>query len=121
MSTLSCSPPSKRLKLEPLSRTTPNQTFGTYDEKLLNDEETIHEDGSENDHQCSICLQAILDRTVMPTCSHEFCFECLLVWSGVLYVLLSLLEMTYYAMTHRTIKTMPVMLASHRAICYSQH
>jgi hypothetical protein len=31
---------------------------------------------------CSICLQQVVDRTVIPTCSHEFCFECLLVWSG---------------------------------------
>ncbi|KZT30048.1 hypothetical protein NEOLEDRAFT_1020686, partial [Neolentinus lepideus HHB14362 ss-1] len=31
--------------------------------------------------QCSICLQSIEDRTVIPTCSHEFCFECLLVWT----------------------------------------
>ncbi|PCH34905.1 hypothetical protein WOLCODRAFT_78491 [Wolfiporia cocos MD-104 SS10] len=35
---------------------------------------------NEGDH-CSICLQAIADRTVIPTCSHEFCFECLLIWT----------------------------------------
>ena len=34
------------------------------------------------DDQCTICLQPIVDRTVVPTCSHEFCFECLMVWSG---------------------------------------
>ena len=33
------------------------------------------------DH-CTICLQSVVDRTVVPTCSHEFCFECLLVWTG---------------------------------------
>jgi len=32
---------------------------------------------------CTICLQPISDRTVIPTCSHEFCFECLLLWTGL--------------------------------------
>ncbi|KAI0027569.1 hypothetical protein K488DRAFT_13170, partial [Vararia minispora EC-137] len=30
---------------------------------------------------CTICLQPYIDRTVIPNCSHDFCFECLLVWS----------------------------------------
>lgn len=34
-----------------------------------------------DEDQCAICLQPIVDRTVVPTCSHEFCFECLMVWS----------------------------------------
>ncbi|TFK51182.1 hypothetical protein OE88DRAFT_1658973 [Heliocybe sulcata] len=38
------------------------------------------EDEPEGEH-CSICLQSFEDRTVIPTCSHEFCFECLLVWT----------------------------------------
>ena len=38
----------------------------------------------EEDH-CTICLQAFVDRTVVPICSHEFCFECLMVWAGTLY------------------------------------
>jgi E3 ubiquitin-protein ligase Topors len=29
------------------------------------------------DNQCSICLQRLTDRTLIPRCSHEFCFECL--------------------------------------------
>ena len=93
----SFSPPeSKRLKLEPSSPTAASRTPETYDDNLLNNEETVN-DGTENEHQCSICLQDILDRTIIPTCSHEFCFECLLVWSGVLHALFSLLEMTYFA------------------------
>ena len=40
-----------------------------------------NEDDSEN--SCSICLHSIADRTVIPKCSHEFCFECLLVWTGM--------------------------------------
>ncbi|KAL0061336.1 hypothetical protein AAF712_011853 [Marasmius tenuissimus] len=59
----SSSPPQKRIKLE---------------EEPHEDEE-IPEDLDE-DH-CSICLQAVADRTVVPTCSHEFCFECLLIWT----------------------------------------
>ncbi|KAF7329358.1 E3 ubiquitin-protein ligase Topors [Mycena kentingensis (nom. inval.)] len=35
----------------------------------------------EDEDRCSICLQSILDRTVIPVCSHEFCFDCLLVWT----------------------------------------
>lgn len=39
--------------------------------------------GSDSDvDNCSICLQPITDRTVIVICSHEFCFDCLLVWSG---------------------------------------
>ena len=32
---------------------------------------------------CTICLQPLSDRTIIPTCSHEFCFECLLLWTGL--------------------------------------
>ena len=35
------------------------------------------------ENSCSICLHSIADRTVIPKCSHEFCFECLLVWTGM--------------------------------------
>ncbi|KAK0438545.1 uncharacterized protein EV420DRAFT_1254686, partial [Desarmillaria tabescens] len=33
----------------------------------------------EDEDNCSICLQALVDRTVIPICSHEFCFDCLLM------------------------------------------
>jgi Zinc finger, C3HC4 type (RING finger) len=42
--------------------------------------EPIQEDSEDS---CSICLHSIADRTVIPKCSHEFCFECLLVWTGM--------------------------------------
>jgi hypothetical protein len=32
---------------------------------------------------CTICLQTLSNRTVIPLCSHEFCFECLLLWTGL--------------------------------------
>jgi hypothetical protein len=38
--------------------------------------------GTVLEDNCTICLQAIVDRTVIPVCSHEFCYECILVWSG---------------------------------------
>lgn len=91
MSTLSCSPPSKRLKLESSSPRTVNRTLETRQNRSYNQEGTTG-DSTENEHQCSICLQAILDRTVIPTCSHEFCFECLLVWSGPPYALFFTIE-----------------------------
>lgn len=40
------------------------------------------EGNDENEDNCSICLHPVVDRTVIPKCSHEFCFECLLVWTG---------------------------------------
>ncbi|KAG7441758.1 uncharacterized protein BT62DRAFT_907598 [Guyanagaster necrorhizus] len=58
---ISASPPRKRIKLE--SRSPQPDT---------NDEE---------EYNCSICLQPLVDRTVIPTCSHEFCFDCLVVWT----------------------------------------
>ncbi len=39
-------------------------------------------DEEEDSVDCTICLQDIVNRTVIPKCSHEFCFECLLVWTG---------------------------------------
>jgi hypothetical protein len=36
---------------------------------------------SEGEH-CTICLQDFRDRTVLPLCAHEFCFECILLWAG---------------------------------------
>ena len=42
----------------------------------------------EDDHlNCSICLQPLVDRTLIPSCSHEFCFECILVWTGTFLLL----------------------------------
>ncbi|KAI0300706.1 hypothetical protein B0F90DRAFT_1722579 [Multifurca ochricompacta] len=65
--------PSKRIKLESLSPKVENE------EPTLEPEAEVDVDVDE-DH-CTICLQSIVDRTVIPTCSHEFCFECLMVWS----------------------------------------
>ncbi|KAK0430539.1 hypothetical protein EV421DRAFT_1912815 [Armillaria borealis] len=58
---ISASPPRKRIKLESPS--------------------PPPEDTEEEEDNCSICLQALVDRTVIPTCSHEFCFDCLVVWT----------------------------------------
>ncbi|PBK90331.1 hypothetical protein ARMGADRAFT_934344 [Armillaria gallica] len=57
----SASPSRKRIKLE--SPSPPPET------------------PEEEEDNCSICLQALVDRTVIPTCSHEFCFDCLVVWT----------------------------------------
>ncbi|KAF8884665.1 hypothetical protein BD779DRAFT_1612096 [Infundibulicybe gibba] len=61
----------KRIRLEPSEESLPETT------------DAVPEDPDESslENQCSICLQPIVDRTVIPTCSHEFCFECLLLWS----------------------------------------
>ncbi|KAA1473271.1 hypothetical protein DENSPDRAFT_866005 [Dentipellis sp. KUC8613] len=64
---LSSSPPFKRIKIE----SSPD---------IVEIERPIENSGFEGDH-CTICLQPIVDRTVIPTCSHEFCFECLALWA----------------------------------------
>ena len=66
---------SKRIKLE-----------GEADEDLLpthDDSEEVEPNQDDWENSCSICLHSIADRTVIPKCSHEFCFECLLVWTGM--------------------------------------
>ncbi|KAI8977751.1 hypothetical protein BD414DRAFT_422645 [Trametes punicea] len=63
------SPPAKRVKLE--AETTPPL-------ESVDESQSLEE--SDGEH-CSICLQPYLDRTVIPTCAHEFCFECLLIWT----------------------------------------
>ncbi|KAH7907591.1 hypothetical protein BJ138DRAFT_1159780 [Hygrophoropsis aurantiaca] len=70
MHKVTTSPPSKRIKLES-SPTPPPEEHST----------TNNEDESLEDDHCSICLQSLVDRAVIPTCSHEFCFECILLWS----------------------------------------
>jgi hypothetical protein len=45
-------------------------------------EERLYKEEEDNEEHCSICLQPLSDRTIIPACSHEFCFECLLVWTG---------------------------------------
>ncbi|KAF9222199.1 hypothetical protein BS17DRAFT_796672 [Gyrodon lividus] len=62
------SPPSKRIKLESSLSPPPEEQFLNTDVNL------------EEDH-CTICLESFLDRSIIPTCAHEFCFECILLWS----------------------------------------
>lgn len=77
------SPATKRIKLEddnePYSTNITSFKRGDYGGELKEDHD---EDEDMNGDHCSICLQPISDRTVIPACSHEFCFECLLVWTG---------------------------------------
>ena len=35
-----------------------------------------------DEDRCAICLQAFTDRALIPSYSHEFCFECIIVWTG---------------------------------------
>ncbi|KAJ7727272.1 hypothetical protein B0H16DRAFT_259763 [Mycena metata] len=77
------SPPAKRVKLElPLTPTFVKSE--TPDEPQLEreDEELEPEDEEVDEDRCAICLQSeILDRTVIPLCAHEFCFDCLIIWT----------------------------------------
>lgn len=76
---LSLSPPLKRAKLEYTSEP-PVADEDVVPADFAKEQEDL-ESEVDDDH-CSICLQAFVDRTVIPSCSHEFCFECILVWSG---------------------------------------
>ncbi|KAJ3512589.1 hypothetical protein NLJ89_g3434 [Agrocybe chaxingu] len=64
----SATPSPKRIKLEEPETTTQG-------------DEPDEDIAEESDNACSICLQEVVDRTVIAKCSHEFCFECLLVWA----------------------------------------
>ena len=64
------SPPTKRIKLE-LS------PIIALDDPHPPESEKHEEEEEADEERCSICLQAYEDRTMIPTCSHEFCFECL--------------------------------------------
>ncbi|KAL1742717.1 hypothetical protein HDZ31DRAFT_42606 [Schizophyllum fasciatum] len=60
----------------------PDVNEGAAETMHLDDQDDAEEIDFEDDgHNCSICLQELVDRTVIPTCSHEFCFECLLIWT----------------------------------------
>lgn len=69
----------KRIKLE-----SSNEPLHSDEQKEDANDHTIEAlDGEdENGENCSICLSNLEDRTVIPSCSHEFCFECLVVWTG---------------------------------------
>ncbi|KAF9052419.1 hypothetical protein BDZ89DRAFT_427250 [Hymenopellis radicata] len=47
---------------------------------------TSPKDASDDDandiEACSICLHTFSDRTLVPICAHEFCFDCILEWTG---------------------------------------
>jgi hypothetical protein len=68
------SPPTKRIRLE----SPPLEPSRSEDDLSLEKEEK-----EDVDNQCSICLQQLTDRTLIPRCSHEFCFECLVIWTGM--------------------------------------
>ena len=81
MTTLrSHSPSPKRIKLQV------EPSLPTYKDSEGLDTTQLEESDQEQDdseNSCSICLHSIVDRTVIPICSHEFCFECLLAWTGM--------------------------------------
>ena len=66
-------PPTKRIKLESSPLEPSHLGYDLSPEK---------DEDEDVDNQCSICLQRLTDRTLIPRCSHEFCFECLVIWTG---------------------------------------
>lgn len=71
------SPPAKSVKRVKLESISPKLQQESAEQ--LN--EDVPDDLSEN--HCAICLQEVVDRTMIPPCSHDlFCFDCLMVWTG---------------------------------------
>jgi Zinc finger, C3HC4 type (RING finger) len=101
---------SKRIKLEDNEDLLP-----THD-----DSEGVEPNQDDLENSCSICLHSIADLTVIPKCSHEFCFECLLVWTGMSS---SLLEryFKWALFIWRTISSLPTMFTSHRRVFDTLH
>lgn len=91
---MSSLPTAKRIKLEELGIQTKLHEVDTPTNILDEDESGEH--SIDNENTCSICLQPVVDRTVIPKCSHEFCFECLLVWTGMVYVFVLGLTPDFY-------------------------
>lgn len=52
------------------------------DEEHLSEQDGELEDEMDDDH-CSICLQLFTDRSILIDCAHEFCFECIVKWTGI--------------------------------------
>jgi Ring finger domain len=75
---MSSPPTAKRIKLEELEI-----QAKLHEATDILDEDESGEHSIDYENTCSICLQPVVDRTVIPKCSHEFCFECLLVWTGM--------------------------------------
>ncbi|KAE9404214.1 hypothetical protein BT96DRAFT_813849 [Gymnopus androsaceus JB14] len=70
------SPPAKSVKRVKLESISPKLQQESAEQ--LN--EDVPDDLSEN--HCAICLQEVVDRTMIPPCSHDlFCFDCLMVWT----------------------------------------
>ncbi|KAJ6510821.1 hypothetical protein C8R45DRAFT_965289 [Mycena sanguinolenta] len=77
--TASRSPPPKRVKLESSPTTLIIKSEpDAPDEPQFGPEELEEE---EDEDRCSICLQEVIDRTIVPVCAHEFCFDCIIVWT----------------------------------------
>ncbi|KAF8829719.1 hypothetical protein HHX47_DHR2000139 [Lentinula edodes] len=78
MNSRSSSPPIKRLKLESLSP----GLQGTIEQQNQELNEDILLPDELNEDHCAICLQEVVDRTMIPICSHDlFCFDCLMIWT----------------------------------------
>ncbi|KZT01108.1 uncharacterized protein LAESUDRAFT_664641 [Laetiporus sulphureus 93-53] len=73
-------PPEKRTRLDMSPSRSPSVVEISLSEGTKKEPVDVEDVETEEEH-CSICLQPIADRTVVPTCSHEFCFECLLIWT----------------------------------------
>jgi hypothetical protein len=54
--------------------------------KAESDDFVLELDAEVEEDHCAICLQTIVDRALIPECSHEFCFECMMIWSGKKFI-----------------------------------
>lgn len=75
------SPSPKRVKLD-ASELDDDRDSVPKREETERDEIDLEQPDEEEAEHCAICLQSFLDKTIIPACAHEFCFDCLLLWSG---------------------------------------
>lgn len=47
------------------------------------DEDELEDMDEMDDDHCSICLQLFTNRSILIDCAHEFCFECIIKWTGM--------------------------------------
>ena len=112
---MSSPPTAKRIKLEEFESQDKLHELDTATDIVDEDESEKH--NVDNENNCSICLQLVVDRTVIPKCSHEFCFECLLVWTGMVSAFV--LSLTHDFSLTRPITSMSTLFPSYRTVPYT--
>lgn len=122
------SPPAKRIKLESQDSMLPESLLASGNDPPLElttaEDSTLQESEELEDvdgEHCSICLQSYADRTMIPTCSHEFCFECLLLWTGELNIKTPGYDSLMHVGYRRTVASVSAVFTECRQLSHAQY